>query len=97
MPLAEQGIKAGHMYFYNHGVPLISLSLVAREDKIKANPDLYRRFIRATLKGWQEAIEDPEAAVDALKKVFPQAEKSKAALLKSAPYSFASVCPGRFR
>ena len=93
VPLAEQGIKAGQMYFYNHGVPLISLSLVAREDKIKANPDLYRRFVRATLKGWQEAIKDPEAAVDALKKVFPQAEKSRAALLKSAPYSFASVCP----
>ncbi len=94
VPLAAQGIKAGHFYFYDHGVPLVSLSLVAREDKIKANPDLYKRFIRATLKGWQEAMKDPEAAVDALKAVFPEAEKSKADLMKSAPYSFASVCPG---
>ena len=77
VPLAAQGIKAGHIYFYDHGVPLVSLSLVAREDKIKANPDLYKRFIRATLKGWQEAMKNPEAAVDALKEVFPQMEKSK--------------------
>jgi NitT/TauT family transport system substrate-binding protein len=94
VPLAAQGIKAGHIYFYDHGVPLISLSLVAREDKIKENPDLYKRFIRATLKGWQEAMKDPKAAVAALKQVFPQTDKTEEALMTSAPYSFSSVCPG---
>lgn len=94
VPLAAQGIKAGNMYFYNNGVPLVSLSLIAREDKLAANPDLYKRFIKATLKGWQAAIKDPEAAVDALKAVFPEAQKSKEALMKSSAYSFSSVCPG---
>jgi len=94
VPLAAQGIKAGNIYFYSHGVPLVSLSLVAREDKLAANPDLYKRFIRATLKGWQEAIKNPEASVDALKAVFPEAQKTKEALMQSAAYSFSSVCPG---
>jgi NitT/TauT family transport system substrate-binding protein len=94
VPLAAKGIKASNMYFYDRGVPLISLSLIAREDKIAANPGLYKRFIKATLKGWQEAMKNPEAAVDALKEVFPEAKKSKEALMKSAHYSFASVCPG---
>jgi NitT/TauT family transport system substrate-binding protein len=93
VPLAAQGIKAGHIYFYDHGVPLISLSLVAREDKIKENPNLYKRFLRATLKGWEEAMKDPKAAVAALKQVFPGSDKTTEALMISAPYSFASVCP----
>lgn len=94
VPLAAQGIKADNLYFYDHGVPVVSLSLIAREDKLAANPDLYKRFVRATLKGWQAAIENPEAAVDALKEIFPEAEKSKEALMQGAVYSFASVCPG---
>ena len=94
VPLAAQGIKAGNMYFYNHGVPIVSLSLIAREDKLAQKPEVYKRFIRATLKGWQEAIKNPEAAVDALKEVFPESQKSRNALLKSAAYSFSSACPG---
>lgn len=93
VPLAAEGIEVGNMYFYNHGVPLVSLSLVAREDKIEANPDLYRRFIAATAKGWRAAMDDPEAAVDALLELFPETENSKEALLQGATYSFASVCP----
>lgn len=94
VPLAAQGVKASNIYFYDHGVPLVSLSLVASEAKLAADPELYRRFIRATLKGWRAAIEDPAASVDALKEIFPEAEKSKEALMQGAVYSFASVCPG---
>lgn len=93
VPLAAQGLDVGNMYFYNHGVPLVSLSLVAREDKIEENADMYRRFIAATLRGWQAAMENPEAAVDALLEIFPETENSKEALLQGATYSFASVCP----
>jgi NitT/TauT family transport system substrate-binding protein len=32
---------------------------------VAANPDLVTRFLRATLRGWREAIGDPEAAVSA--------------------------------
>lgn len=94
VPLAAQGIKASNLYFYNHGVPLVSLSLIAREDKLAENADLYKRFIRATLRGWRAAMENPEAAVDALKEIFPESQKTREALLSSAPYSFSSVCPG---
>ncbi len=93
VPLAAQGIKAGNMYFYNNGVPLVSLSLIAREDKLAANPEVYRKFVNATLRGWQEAMNDPEAAVDALLEIFPDTENSKEALLQGAVYSFSSLCP----
>ncbi len=93
VPLAAKGYEVGNMYFYNNGVPLVSLSLIAREDKLSANPDLYRRFIRATLKGWRQAMEDPGAAVDALLEVFPETENTKEVLMQAATYSFSSVCP----
>lgn len=94
VPLAAEGIEANNMYFYNNGVPLVSLSLVARDDKLSENPELYARFIEATAKGWQKAMEDPEAAVAALRTTFPGIEKSDDALLQGAAYSFSSVCPG---
>ena len=94
VPLAAEGVEASNMYFYNHGVPLVSLSLVARDDKLSENPDLYKRFIEATAQGWQQAIADPEAAVAALRATFPDIEGDDAALLQGAAYSFSSVCPG---
>lgn len=94
VPLAAEGVKVDNMYFYDHGVPLVSLSLVAQKDKLAANPDLYKRFIAATAEGWKQAMADPEAAVAALMSTFPDVKKSKEALLQGATYSFASVCPG---
>lgn len=93
VPLAAQNIEANNMYFYTNGVPLVSLSLIAREDKLAADPDLYKRFVRATLKGWQEAVKDPQAAVAALREIFPETENTDEALLQGATYSFASLCP----
>ncbi len=94
VPLAAQGIEAGNMYFYNNGVPLVSLSLIAREDKLQENPELYQRFIKASLKGWAEAMADPASAVDALLATFPETENTADALMQGAVYSFSSACPG---
>lgn len=94
VPLAEQGIDAGNMYFYDNGVPIASLSLIAREDKLAENGDVYRRFIEATAEGWKAAMADPEGAIDDLLEIFPETENTKASLLQAATYSFASVCPG---
>ncbi|WP_367714723.1 ABC transporter substrate-binding protein [Nitratireductor sp. GISD-1A_MAKvit] len=94
VPLAAEGIEAGNMYFYNNGVPLASLSLVAREDRLAERPDVYRRFIEATAEGWKAAMEDPKAAIEAIYEVFPETEHPREALTQSADYSFSSVCPG---
>lgn len=94
VPLAAEGIEASNMYFYDYGVPLVSLSLVAQDGKLEANPDVYKRFIAATLEGWQQAMDDPDAAVAALMEVFPDVQKSEDALKQGAVYSFNSVCPG---
>ena len=47
----------------SYGVHMYADTLVTTEEMIAQNPDLVTRFLRATLRGWREAIEQPEAAV----------------------------------
>ena len=48
----------------DYGVHMYSDTLIANDQMIAENPDLVTRFLRATLRGWHEAIEDPQAAVE---------------------------------
>jgi ABC-type nitrate/sulfonate/bicarbonate transport system substrate-binding protein len=46
--------------------------LIASEDKIAQNPDLIKKFMRATSKGYQYAIESPAEAAQLLVKIVPE-------------------------
>lgn len=94
LPLAAEGKEASNLYFYTNGVPLASLSLVASEKALAENPEAYRKFVEVTAQGWQKAMEDPQAAVDALLKVFPESEHKPETLIQASTYSFNSICPG---
>lgn len=93
VPLSKQGIESNNMYFFDNGVPVASLSLVAREDRISEKGEAIKRFIQATTEGWVAAMQDPESAVKDLKTAFPETENDPEALLQASKYSFASVCP----
>ena len=64
----HQAIEAGHdvsiILFADYGVKLYDDVLFATEDTINNNPELVERFLRATLEGWQSAIEHEEEAVE---------------------------------
>ena len=64
----HQAIEAGHdvniMLFADYGVKVYDDVLFATEDTMNNNPELVERFLRATLEGWQYAIENEEEAVD---------------------------------
>lgn len=49
--------------------------LIASEDLLKEKPELAEKFIRATQKGYNLAIENPEKAADALLKHSPELDK----------------------
>lgn len=61
--LQQQGIKLNLIWPGDYGVDTYSDTLAATEDFIAAQPDIVLRFLRATLKGWQTAIEDQETAL----------------------------------
>jgi NitT/TauT family transport system substrate-binding protein len=61
------------LLFANYNVNVATLSIIAQNDMIKNNPDLLKRFMRATAKSVAESEKDPAAAVDALLKIVPGA------------------------
>lgn len=47
----------------DHGLDLYSNGVGASEDYLAANPDIVKRFMRAALKGWKFALDNPDKAV----------------------------------
>jgi NitT/TauT family transport system substrate-binding protein len=72
-PGLEAGAKAGNaelrtLLLADHGLELYGNGIAATEDYIAKNPDVLKRFVRASLKGWKFTIANPEkAAADQIK------------------------------
>jgi NitT/TauT family transport system substrate-binding protein len=77
--LEAQGAQLDNYRFADYGVPTVSTSIFANETYIKENPDVVRKFIAASLKGWSFALDNPEKAVKDLKTVFPEVNEKLAA------------------
>ena len=59
------------------GVPdFYELVLVASQDTVSNVPDIVQRFLRATARGFADAIEEPQAAVDVLVEANPETDKA---------------------
>lgn len=54
------GDKVNLIYYKDYGVDVYANALFTTDEFAKNNPDLTARFIRATMKGYQYAIEHPE-------------------------------------
>ena len=74
-----QGAQLDVYRFADHGVPTVSTSIFANTAYLKDNPDVVRKFIAASLKGWVFAIDNPSKAVKDLKVVFPEVNEKLAA------------------
>jgi NitT/TauT family transport system substrate-binding protein len=77
--LEAQGAQLDNFRFADYGVPTVSTSIFASDSFIKDNPDVIKKFIAATLKGWAFALDNPEKAVKDLKTVFPEMNEKLAA------------------
>ncbi|HDS74314.1 MAG TPA: hypothetical protein ENN56_02135 [Firmicutes bacterium] len=58
-----QGHEVIRIPIHRYGVNILSTNIIAHEDFISAQPDIVRRFVKASLKGWKRAIEYPDEAV----------------------------------
>jgi len=61
----DQGIGPDQLVFLSpddYGVSLISGGVFASEKTVKERPDVVQAMVDATMRGWQEALADPEAA-----------------------------------
>jgi NitT/TauT family transport system substrate-binding protein len=58
----RQGYEVNLILPEDYGVHLYGYTLYTTDQLIEENPDLVLRFLRATLRGWQWAVENPEKA-----------------------------------
>ena len=67
--------KSTYKYFafYENGVPrYYTFGVVANEEAVAKNPDLYRRFLRAWAKGLDWTVKNQQAAVEGMRKHHPE-------------------------
>lgn len=69
--LARQGVPVRLFDPSAFGVPAFGLTYMTNREMIQHKPDVVKRFLRAALKGIEDAIADPAGAVDIVMKYAP--------------------------
>ena len=75
----KQGYKVNLILPEDYGIHLYGDTLFTTDRLIEENPDLVLRFLRATLRGWQWAIENPELAGPLALKYDPELDAAQQA------------------
>ena len=70
--MRAEGVPVKALRFDENGVVLLNLGIFVHEDLIKKNPDLIKRFVRATKKIIAAYYDDPDSAVAGLVAAKPE-------------------------
>ena len=66
-----KGFEPHALRYSEHGANIVGMTIVTKNELIKSNPDLIKRFVRASVKSWSESIKNPDDAVDSAMKIKP--------------------------
>ncbi len=80
----ETGYQLNWLWMEDYGIYSYVDTIVASEALVEQNPDLVERFLRATLKGWRYAIENPDEAVDLTLQYDPALSRDRQARMMAA-------------
>jgi NitT/TauT family transport system substrate-binding protein len=70
------GYQINLIYPDDYGIRFYGDTLFTTDNIVAAQPDLVLRFLRATLKGWTQVVENPETAAPLVSKYNPKADPS---------------------
>jgi NitT/TauT family transport system substrate-binding protein len=73
--IEAKGAKPAALRFADHGANTVGITVLATRATIKDKADLVRRFVRASVRSWEEARKDPDAAVAAALKAKPDLDR----------------------
>lgn len=65
----------GWIEYGTFGLEAYGNGLTTTDKLIKENPDLVRRFVKATYKGYELLLKDPEGSADSVVKLFPAVKR----------------------
>src|SRR6185369_15957667 len=66
--------------FSDWGLNILGNGYFVTTATLEQKPELVRAFLRATMRGWKDAIADPKAGVAALMKAYPETNREFAEL-----------------
>jgi len=69
--IKQRGGNPAAMRYADWGANIVGMTIMAKNETLQKNPDMVRRFLRASIKSWEEAKKNPGAAVDAALKAKP--------------------------
>jgi NitT/TauT family transport system substrate-binding protein len=72
--LQAQGAQPTAILFADNGVNTLSEGIIANQKTLTDEPDLVKRFLRASLKGYSYSMDHPDEAIAAGMKAFPAAD-----------------------
>jgi NitT/TauT family transport system substrate-binding protein len=85
--MEDQGLDVVDLKFADYGVNILNLGIFVHEDLIKENPDLIRRFLRATKKSHEALAANYQKAMQLLVEVKPELKLEVATKQGDAYYS----------
>jgi NitT/TauT family transport system substrate-binding protein len=66
--------------FSEWGINVLGPGYYVTASTLKSKPELVRGFVRATLRGWRDAVADQSAGIDALVEAYPETNRDLAKL-----------------
>jgi NitT/TauT family transport system substrate-binding protein len=76
LTLPKEGVPLIDFAYSKYGTNTVGLTIFTHTDLIKDNPDLVRRFVKATVRSFEAAKKEREASIKAGQKVKPDLETS---------------------
>ena len=73
----------------DYGVPAIGLTYVARRDMVEGEPDRIQRFLKATMRGLEYALDNREEALDIVMKFAPNQNREHQGFMLETEMAFA--------
>ncbi len=93
----QQGLELVTLPLYEYGIHNPALTIYTGQEWLATNPDRAARFLRASLRGWEWAVENPTEAVDAMLELYPEMAAERDFHLASFDASIPLIHPGGVR
>jgi hypothetical protein len=71
--LGQENVK--YMMFADWGVDVYSNALIVTDKYAKENPGIIKRFVKASLRGWEFTLKNPEEAINIMAKYRPEIDQ----------------------
>ena len=71
-----RGMSVVRLPMHRYGVDMLSTNVITNEEFLGENPDVCRRFVQASLRGWKRAVEHPEEAVMIYTSRYPESDEN---------------------